>query len=189
MPVPSSIRAILSRSGPPAARAAARARDGFSPSSRPMLGANSSAWSSSSATFTPASADGTMPNAVRALNRPPTSESARMTWAPISRPIFSSGEPGSVTMTKCRPTSSTPASENACQYTRRWASVSTVDPDLLATTTTVRSSRSASAARTWCGSVVSSTVNATSRVRVMTSGASDEPPMPASTMWSSPARR
>ena len=52
-----------------------------------------------------------------------------------------------------------PGVANACQYARRCESVSTVEPDLLETTTTVRSSRSASAARTWCGSVVSSTVS------------------------------
>src|SRR5262245_53439833 len=105
----------------------------------------------------------------------------------MSRPSFSSGEPGSVTMTKWRPMSLIPASSKACQYARRCESVSTVDPDLLETTTTVRSSRSARAERTWCGSVVSSTVSGTPRVRVITSGASDEPPMPASTTWSSPA--
>ena len=84
-------------------------------------------------------------------------------------------------ITKRLPMSLSPASSNACWYTRRWLSVSTVLPDLLATTTTVRSSRSARAARTWCGSVVSSTVSSTPSVRVMTSGASDEPPIPAST--------
>ena len=91
-----------------------------------------------------------------------------------------------MTTTKCRPASASviPASRNACQYARRWLSVSTVEPDLLATTTTVRSSRSASAARTWPGSVVSSTVSGRPRVRVITSGASDEPPIPASTTWS-----
>ena len=48
--------------------------------------------------------------------------------------------------TKRPPTSSSPASSNAVRYARRWLSVSTVDPDLLATTTTVRPSRSPSAA-------------------------------------------
>ncbi len=44
-----------------------------------------------------------------------------------------------MTITKCRPASASvrPESRNACQYARRWLSVSTVEPDLLATTTTV----------------------------------------------------
>ncbi len=41
---------------------------------------------------------------------------------------------------------SIPAASNAASNARRWLSVSTVDPDLLDTTTTVRSSRSAIAA-------------------------------------------
>src|SRR5919197_87685 len=69
---------------------------------------------------------------------------------------------------------------------RRWLSVSTVPPLLLDTTTIVRSSRSPRTRATWCGSVVSSTVSGTPAVRVMTSGASDDPPMPASTTWSRP---
>ncbi len=77
--------------------------------------------------------------------------------------------------------SDTPASRNAFAYARRWLSVSTVPPDFELTTTTVRDSRSSMAARTWPGSVVSSTVSSTPAVRVITSGASDEPPIPAST--------
>src|SRR5664280_2199500 len=80
-----------------------------------------------------------------------------------------------------------PASAKACRYTRRWLSVSRVPPLLLETTTTVRSIRSAIAVRTCPGSVVSRTVSSTPAVRVMTSGASDDPPMPASTTWSSPS--
>ncbi len=71
---------------------------------------SAAAWSSSAATSTPASAAGTSPNAVSALYRPPTSGSARNTARkPASRAVASSGEPGSVTATKCRPTSSIPA--------------------------------------------------------------------------------
>ena len=44
-----------------------------------------------------------------------------------------------------------------------------------------------SAAPTWCGSVLSRIVRSAPAVRVMTSGASDEPPIPASTTWSMPA--
>ena len=64
---------------------------------------------------------------------------------------------------------------------RRWLSVSTVEPLLLDTTTSAVSRRSLSVAATWCGSVVSSTVNGTPALRLITSGARDEPPMPAST--------
>src|SRR5262249_32708320 len=72
---------------------------------------------------------------------------------------------------------------------RRWLSVSMVEPLLLETTTRVAASRSDSARRTVCGSVVSSTVSGTFAVRLITSGASDEPPIPHSTKWSSPAPR
>ncbi len=74
-----------------------------------------------------------------------------------------------------------PASVNACSYARRWLSVSIVPPDLLATTTMLRSSRSAIADRTMSGCDESSTVSGTPAVWQMTSGASDEPPMPQST--------
>src|SRR5262249_58033217 len=74
-------------------------------------------------------------------------------------------------------------------YPRRWLSVSMVEPLLLETTTRVAASRSDSARRTVCGSVVSSTVSGTFAVRLITSGASDEPPIPHSTKWSSPAPR
>ena len=62
--------------------------------------------------------------------------------AGLARTAWSSGEPGSVTTT-IRVAGSMPASVNACSKARRWQSVSTVQPDLLDTTTTVRSSRSA----------------------------------------------
>ena len=75
---------------------------------------------------------------------------------------------------------SMPASVKACANARRWLSVSTVEPDLLDTTTTVRS-RSVSAPRTTSGSEESSTTIGTPAVAQMTSGASDEPPMPQST--------
>ena len=80
-----------------------------------------------------------------------------------ARAVASSGEPGSVTITNRRAISpgARPRSAKACSYTRRWLSVSTVEPDLLETTTSVRSSRSASARSTGCGSVVSSTVSGT----------------------------
>ena len=58
---------------------------------------------------------------------------------------------------------------------------------MLETTTTVRSSRSASASRTWSGLLESSTVSSTPYVAQITSGASEEPPMPQSTTWSTPA--
>ena len=80
-----------------------------------------------------------------------------------------------------------PASVNACSKARRCESVSTVEPDLEETTTTVRSSRSASASRTWSGLLESSTVSSTPYDAQMTSGARDEPPMPQSTTWSTPA--
>src|SRR3954467_5147248 len=54
-----------------------------------------------------------------------------------------------------------PASRNACSYARRWLSVSTVPPDLLDTTSTVRSSAWLSAERTQSGALESSTVSGT----------------------------
>ena len=75
---------------------------------------------------------------------------------------------------------SMPASVKAWAKARRWLSVSTVEPDLLDTTTTVRS-RSVSAPRTTSGSEESSTTIGTPAVAQMTSGASEEPPMPQST--------
>ena len=64
---------------------------------------------------------------------------------------------------------------------RRWLSVSIVAPLLLDTTTSVLSRRSLRVAATWCGSVVSSTVSGTPALRPITSGAREEPPIPAST--------
>src|SRR5262249_38558131 len=79
--------------------------------------------------------------------------------------------------------------EGAVWHPRGWLWVWRVEPLLLETTTRVASSRSDSARRTACGSVVSSTVSGTFAVRLITSGASDEPPIPHSTTWSSPAPR
>ncbi len=70
---------------------------------------------------------------------------------------LSSGEPGSVTTTMWS-VGVRPASVNAFSYARRWLSVSIVPPDLLATTTMLRSSRSAIAARTMSGCDESRTV-------------------------------
>ncbi len=99
----------------------------------------------------------------------------------------SSCEPGSVTNTNRPAKSSTPTPLNAASKARRWESVSTVEPDLEETTTAVRRSDSSPiSARTWPGSVVSRTLSPRSRVREMTSGARDEPPMPHSAMWSMP---
>ena len=82
-----------------------------------------------------------------------------------------------------------PASVKAFSKARRWLSVSTVPPDLLDTTTTVSASRSSSALRTKSGSDESTTVSSTPAAPQMTSGASDEPPMPQSATWGSPASR
>ena len=118
IPVPSSMSATLLRPSLTAAAPSAtpKARLGLSLSS-PSVANSASAWSISSATSTPASAVGTRPNAVSAEYRPPTSGSASTTAAFISRAVASSGEPGSVTITKCRPASASdsPASRNACQ--------------------------------------------------------------------------
>ena len=78
---------------------------------------------------------------------------------------------------------------NALTNTRRWLSVSTVPPDLLDTTITVRCRSPASARAITLGLVESSTTSSTPAVLVMTSGASDEPPMPASTIRSRPSDR
>ena len=83
---------------------------------------------------------------------------------------------------------SMPASVNAAWNARRCESVSTVDPDLLDTTTTVRS-RSTRAARTMSGSEESSTTSGTPAVAQMTSGARDDPPMPHRTTRSTPSAR
>src|SRR5882757_558551 len=80
-----------------------------------------------------------------------------------------------------------PASVKAFSKMRRWLSVSTVPPDLDDTTIAVRVRSPASASATWPASVVSSTTSGTPAVAVITSGASDEPPMPASTIRSTPS--
>ena len=51
-------------------------------------------------TSTPNNAAGTSPNALRALNRPPTLGSAFITRRPVLLAETSSGDPGSVTITK-----------------------------------------------------------------------------------------
>ena len=53
----------------------------------------------------PARTAGTTPNALRALNRPPTLGSALTTVNPAARVSISSGEPGSVTKMMCDVTS------------------------------------------------------------------------------------
>ena len=149
--------------------------------------AASSSRARSAASETPARPLGTRSKAVSAER--PADGSPRNRCAPISRAVVASGVPGSVTMTKRRPRSCRPASSKACKKARRWPSVSAVAPDLSATTTAVRSRRSARAARTSCGSVVSSTRSGTPSVRVIASAASDGPPMPHSTTCSRPRAR
>jgi hypothetical protein len=100
-----------------------------------------------------------------------------------SSAIAASGDPGSVTTTMRR-AASIPASAKALAYARRCESVSTVPPDLLDTTRTVRSSWSAMAALTCPGSVVSSVTSSTPAVAQITSGARELPPIPARTTWS-----
>ena len=73
-----------------------------------------------------------------------------------------------------------PAFSKAATNARRAESVSTVEPDLDDTTRAVLS-RSCNANCTISGSVESSTNSSTPSERVMTSGAREEPPMPAST--------
>ncbi len=86
-----------------------------------------------------------------------------------------------------RDAASIPASVKAFSNARRWESVSTVEPDFDDTTMAVRSRPASTAARTWSGSVESRTTRSTPAARVMTSGASDDPPMPQSTMRSTPS--
>ena len=78
---------------------------------------------------------------------------------------------------------------NAFAKVRRWLSVSTVPPDLLDTTITVFDRSPSRARLTTLGSVESRTTSSTPAVRVMTSGASDEPPIPDSTIRSRPSDR
>ncbi len=77
---------------------------------------------------------------------------------------------------------SMPAAWKAAVKARRCESVSTVEPDLEAMTTTVCSRSSLRIAETICGSVVSHTTRSTPSFAVITSGASEEPPIPHSTM-------
>ena len=100
-------------------------------------------------------------------------------------PPASSGEPGSVTTTM-RSSGSMPRSRNAASNARLAESVSTVEPDFDETTSTVcsrppASASPSSAASTWLGAVESRITSGTPEVCAITSGASDEPPMPAST--------
>ncbi|CAB4638583.1 unannotated protein [freshwater metagenome] len=74
-----------------------------------------------------------------------------------------------------------PASVNACSKMRFCESVSTVEPDFDETTIAVLFRSPARASPTWSASVESRTTNSTPAVRVMTSGASDEPPIPQRT--------
>ena len=79
-----------------------------------------------------------------------------------------------------------PRSRKAASNARLAESVSTVEPDLDDTTSTVwvrppASASPSSAASTWPGEVESRMTSGTPAVCAMTSGASDEPPMPAST--------
>ena len=76
---------------------------------------------------------------------------------------------------------SMPASVNACSKARFCESVSTVEPDFEETTTAVCSIFCSRASRTWSGLVESRTTSSTPAVLVITSGASEEPPMPQST--------
>ena len=110
---------------------------------------------------------------------------------PSRAPVASSGEPGSVTMTKCRRLDvgqpgvdeRLPVRPGGGGRSPRWSRTCWRPRR--------RSGRAGRAAPPGPGrgSVVSSTVSGRPRVRAMTSGASDEPPMPASTTWSGrPAR-
>lgn len=73
---------------------------------------------------------------------------------------------------------SMPAASKAVVKARRCESVSTVEPDLEATTTTVRSRSVFTMVETICGSVVSQMTRSTSSCAAITSGASEEPPIP-----------
>ncbi len=88
--------------------------------------------------------------------------------------------------TTMRSTGSMPRSRHAASKARLAESVSTVEPDFDDTTSTVwpRPPDSASpsiAASTWPGAVESRIVSGTPAVCAMTSGASEDPPMPART--------
>ena len=91
--------------------------------------------------------------------------------------------------TTIREAASIPSAANAASTTRRCESVSTVEPDLEETTSTVRSRSRPSTAATCSGSVESSTSKGRPAVAAMTSGAREEPPMPASTTRVRPSSR
>ena len=93
---------------------------------------------------------------------------------------FSSGLFGSVTITMWF-LGSNAWFLNACSKDRKALSVSTVEPDFDETTTVVFSS-STSVDSTWLGSVESKTVSSVSCVLHITSGAREDPPIPASTI-------
>ncbi len=82
-----------------------------------------------------------------------------------------------------------PAASNAEEKARRCESVSTVEPDFEDTTSTVRERSVPIASAIWPESVVSTTSRGTPAVAQMTSGASEEPPMPASVTMSTPSAR
>ncbi len=107
---------------------------------------------------------------------------------PASAARAAKGEPGSVTTTICRAGDS-PAASKAPAIARRWLSVSIVPPLLLLTTATVRDRSPDKAARTWLGSVLSRVTSSAPSTAAITSGASEDPPMPASTTRSRPRAR
>ena len=133
----------------------------------------------------PASIVGTTPNAVSPEYLPPTVGSARNTRYPSTVACLCMGESGSVTM-KIRVLLSMPAASKAASKLRFCESVSTVEPDFEDTTTTVLLKSPERAARTCEGSVESSTTSSLPAVLAITSGASDDPPMPHSTTLSRP---
>ncbi len=136
----------------------------------------------------PARAAGTMPKCDSTENRPPMSgwfrKSVRnpCSWARASREL-----PGSVMATNCRPL------PMRSQNQANWLIVSMVEPDLLATTTSVRErSRRSAVARTWSGCVLSSTSNLATplpgpHVSAITSGPRLDPPIPSSSTWLRPS--
>ena len=87
-------------------------------------------------TSTPASALGTKPKALSALNLPPTCGSALITDSPCARASRSKGESGSVTTTMCSAIAK-PALVKAEAKAARADEVSIVEPDLDETTTKV----------------------------------------------------
>ena len=84
---------------------------------------------------------------------------------------------------------SMPASVKAFSKTRFCESVSTVEPDFDETIIAVLERSPAKALPTWSALVESRTTSSTFDVRVITSGASDEPPIPQSTKRLTPLAR